>query len=110
MSEKIHPTYTIQNLTKSYNNAEVLNIDHLELHKGTTVGLVGNNGAGKTTLMRCMLDLIRPTTGQILFEGNNYSEECAKEAEKRGLKNLKTTPEALKVMTTSAATNTLMAS
>ncbi|MFT4063117.1 MAG: glutamine synthetase III [Edaphocola sp.] len=34
----------------------------------------------------------------ILFEGDNYSEEWAKEAEKRGLSNFKTTPEALEVL------------
>lgn len=73
MSENKHVTYTIDNLVKSYKSIEVLNIDHLELHKGTTVGLVGNNGAGKTTLMRCILDLIKPDSGQVLFDGNNVA-------------------------------------
>jgi ABC-2 type transport system ATP-binding protein len=72
-TDKIFPTYSISNLTKNYKNTQVLKIEHLELEKGTTVGLVGNNGAGKTTLMRCMLDLIKPTTGQVLFEGIDVS-------------------------------------
>lgn len=37
-------------------------------------------------------------TKKILFEGNGYSEEWVKEAKKRGLSNIKTTPEALKVL------------
>ncbi len=39
------------------------------------------------------------STKKILFEGNGYSEEWVKEAKKRGLSNIKTTPEALKVFT-----------
>ena len=74
INEKINTTYTIRNLTKSHNSKQILNIEQLDLHQGTTVGLVGNNGAGKTILMRCMLDLIKPTSGQILFEGNDVSK------------------------------------
>lgn len=53
------------NLTKTYNRATVLNIEHLEIPKGQSFGLVGNNGAGKTTFFSLLLDLIEPTTGQI---------------------------------------------
>ncbi len=53
------------NLSKSYNNTEVLNIETLEIPKGQSFGLVGNNGAGKTTYFSLLLDLIRPTTGDI---------------------------------------------
>ncbi|MCM4167949.1 Bacitracin transport ATP-binding protein BcrA [Arenibacter antarcticus] len=55
----------IKNLTKTYGSATVLNIEHLEIPKGQSFGLVGNNGAGKTTLFSLMLDLIQPTTGHI---------------------------------------------
>ncbi len=40
---------------------------------------------------------------RVIFNGDNYTEAWVKEAKKRGLKNLKTTPEALKEMTTKAA-------
>ena len=56
---------TTTNLSKSYNGATVLNVDHLEIPKGESFGLVGNNGAGKTTYFSLLLDLIRPTTGHI---------------------------------------------
>jgi len=56
---------TVNNLTKKYNNNQVLNINKLEIPKGQSFGLVGNNGAGKTTFFNLLLDLIRPTTGQI---------------------------------------------
>ena len=57
------------NLSKKYNSKEVLNISTLEIPKGQSFGLVGNNGAGKTTYFSLLLDLIKPTTGQIENNG-----------------------------------------
>ncbi|MCB0475443.1 MAG: ABC transporter ATP-binding protein [Flavobacteriaceae bacterium] len=56
----------VSQLTKKYGKQQVLNIENLEIPKGQAFGLVGNNGAGKTTFFNLLLDLIRPTTGQIL--------------------------------------------
>ncbi|WP_417200940.1 ABC transporter ATP-binding protein [Bizionia sp.] len=53
------------NLSKKYNDIQVLHIDSLEIPKGQSFGLVGNNGAGKTTYFSLLLDLIQPTTGYI---------------------------------------------
>ncbi|WP_330443966.1 ABC transporter ATP-binding protein [Flavobacterium sp. C4GT6] len=55
----------VSNLQKTYNNTTVLNIPELEIPKGESFGLVGNNGAGKTTFFSLLLDLIRPTQGNI---------------------------------------------
>jgi ABC-2 type transport system ATP-binding protein len=59
----------IKNLKKVYNGITVVDVPHLEIRKGESVGLVGNNGAGKTTLFRMILDLIRPETGEVLSNG-----------------------------------------
>ena len=59
----------VQNLSKSYNGTTVLKIDHLEIPKGESFGLVGNNGAGKTTFFSLLLDLIHPTTGAVINNG-----------------------------------------
>ncbi|MDG5491128.1 ABC transporter ATP-binding protein [Psychroserpens sp. SPM9] len=56
---------TTANLSKTYGDKQVLNIEHLEIPKGQSFGLVGNNGAGKTTYFSLLLDLIQPTTGHI---------------------------------------------
>lgn len=58
--------------------------------------------SGQTATEKDVLKLIKQVikeTKNIRFEGNNYSEEWHNEAEKRGLPNLRTTPDALKVLT-----------
>ena len=56
----------VNNLSKTYNGTTVLKIDSLEIKKGESFGLVGNNGAGKTTFFSLLLDLIQPSTGNII--------------------------------------------
>jgi len=55
-----------KNITKKYGTTQVLNIEELEIPKGQSFGLVGNNGAGKTTFFNILLDIIRPTTGEVI--------------------------------------------
>lgn len=59
----------INKLQKQYGGKTVVDVNHLQINEGETVGLVGNNGAGKTTLFRMLLDLIRPDAGEVLSRG-----------------------------------------
>ena len=65
---------TATNLSKVYNGTKVLDIDHLEIPEGQNLGLVGNNGAGKTTFFSMLLDLIRPTSGNIFNQDITVNE------------------------------------
>jgi len=58
-----------KDISKTYSGTTVLHIDELSIPKGQSFGLVGNNGAGKTTYFSLLLDLIKPTTGNITTNG-----------------------------------------
>ena len=67
----------VQNLQKRYGLATVLDLPELDIDSGASFGLVGNNGAGKTTFLRLVLDLIRPSEGQVLLNGQDVSQDDA---------------------------------
>lgn len=52
------------------NLAEIKAVDgvSIEIKKGETLGLVGESGCGKTTLGRCVLQLYRPTSGEVIYK------------------------------------------
>lgn len=62
-----------KNVNFSYNEAGVASVNNvnLEIDKGETVAFVGPSGAGKTTMIKLLLGLYKPTTGQILLNGND---------------------------------------
>lgn len=62
----IYKMIRLTELSKKYGGVTVLNIAALEIPKGQAFGLVGNNGAGKTTFFNLVLDLIKPTTGNVI--------------------------------------------
>ena len=68
----------IKNLSKSFDGKEVLKGADLCISSGKIVGLLGRNGAGKTTLIKLINDLLTPTTGEILVNGNKIGVESKK--------------------------------
>ena len=66
-------------LSKSFGTAHVLQGVDLTIPRGSVTGLLGKNGSGKSTLLKCLLGLLKPSSGtaQILGEdGWNLSAEA----------------------------------
>ena len=68
---------TVTNLSKVYKGIKVLDIEHLEIPRGQSFGLVGNNGAGKTTFFSLLLDLIQPSSGNVFNNDITVSQSEA---------------------------------
>lgn len=60
----------IRNITKDYNGKRVVNDVSIKISSGVW-GLLGTNGAGKTTLMRMIAGILKPTIGEIFYNGVN---------------------------------------
>ena len=61
----------VENLVKEYKNTTAVDNISFKVEPGQIFGLLGPNGAGKTTTLRTVLNIIKPTSGKILF--NNQS-------------------------------------
>ena len=61
----------IQHLSKSFGSHEVLKDIDFSVKKGDVTSIIGASGSGKSTLLRCINLLENPTSGQILYHGNN---------------------------------------
>ena len=58
-----------KNLCKEFDNKPILQNVNLKIPRGKIIGLLGKNGAGKSTLIKLMNDLLTPTSGEILING-----------------------------------------
>ncbi|MCC7426309.1 MAG: amino acid ABC transporter ATP-binding protein [Alphaproteobacteria bacterium] len=65
----------LENLAKSYGQAQVLKDINLTVRKGETVCVIGASGSGKSTLLRCVNFLGYPTGGRIFLEGKLVGRE-----------------------------------
>lgn len=67
----------ISEIAKKFGKLSVLNDINLHLSKGQCIALIGPNGCGKTTLIKCILGMVLPNKGEILFQEKSIFKDIA---------------------------------
>ena len=65
---------TITNLTHYYNKDLALENINLEIKSGEFIAIIGESGSGKSTLLSVLSTLLKPTSGDIIYENTNYKD------------------------------------
>jgi len=68
------PIVEVKNLIKNYGEKEAVKSISFKINEDEIIGLLGPNGSGKTTTIGMMLGLLKPTSGDILIEGEKIEE------------------------------------
>ena len=66
---------TVNNLVKKFNSVTAVDGLTFTVNPGEIFGMLGPNGAGKTTTIRAILNIIKPTAGEIIFDGKPITYE-----------------------------------
>src|SRR3982751_3320597 len=78
MTHTTAPAIEINNLVRRYGRTDAVDGLSLRVQPGRCYGFFGRNGAGKTTTIKCLLNLLRPTSGRIeVFGRNPQADEVA---------------------------------
>ncbi len=68
-------SYAIENLTKVYQNRQVLAIERLHVYPAEVLAFVGPSGSGKSTLLRLLNFLEPPTSGRVVYRGEQFDAQ-----------------------------------
>lgn len=75
----------VKNLTKRFSGLIAVNKVSFQIGRDEIVGLIGPNGSGKTTLLRCILGILKPTSGRVFFKGEDITGNKTWDIVKRGI-------------------------
>ena len=67
------PIIEIKNLNAEYDSRTVLRDISLTVYDRDFLGIIGPNGGGKTTLIKCILGLLKPSSGEIIFTSSRMT-------------------------------------
>ena len=68
----------VENLNAGYGSVNILWDICLDLNDGEVVAVLGSNGAGKTTMVRAITGMIRPTSGSVVFNGEELCKKSSR--------------------------------
>lgn len=75
----------VSGLSAGYEGGDVIEDVSFHVQQGEAVMIIGSNGAGKTTLFRAMIGLLTPTSGEVVFEGENITGRPAQNIVRLGI-------------------------
>tara|TARA_B100000315_G_scaffold44888_1_gene39773 strand:- start:7289 stop:8011 length:723 start_codon:yes stop_codon:yes gene_type:complete len=87
------------NLVKEYKKRKVVNGISIEVKMGEVVGLLGPNGAGKTTCFYIMVGLIRPESGEVIYNGKKLTSLPMYQRARKGIGYLPQEPSVFRKLT-----------
>jgi branched-chain amino acid transport system ATP-binding protein len=79
------PMLELDRVNTYYGKAHILHDLSFNVGAGEVVALLGRNGAGKTTTMRSIMQLVRPTSGKVVFEANDITRWPTHKVARSGL-------------------------
>ncbi len=79
------PILEVKGLSRAFGGVKAVNDVSFALHRGEIVGLIGPNGAGKTTLVNLITGVVPPSSGSVLFDGQDVTYQRPWQAARRGL-------------------------
>ena len=85
MGDAVTPTLSLDAVTKSFGQVEVLHGVDLTLNAGEVHALIGENGAGKSTIMKILGGFLAPTSGRVLLDGQPAPYSTGPQAETAGV-------------------------
>jgi methyl-galactoside transport system ATP-binding protein len=85
MNQQRDNILVIDKLSKSFGKNHVLRDIHLEVKRGSVMGLMGENGAGKSTMMKCLFGIYARDDGTIIFDGHPVNFNGPKDALENGV-------------------------
>jgi branched-chain amino acid transport system ATP-binding protein len=74
-----------RNLVAGYGKLRVIKDVNMTVEPGAIVSIIGANGAGKSTLLRCIQGLIKPSSGEVIFDGEDITALAPEKIVRRGL-------------------------
>ncbi|MFP7366466.1 urea ABC transporter ATP-binding subunit UrtE [Corynebacterium callunae] len=75
----------LKSVSAGYGRTEVLHALSLETKTAGILSILGHNGAGKSTMLRAAVGLIKPTSGQVFFKGEDITTLSPHQRVKRGM-------------------------
>ena len=69
----------VRNISKSFGQKEILKNVSVIAEQGKTTLVIGGSGQGKTVLMKCIVGLVKPESGEVLYEGADFINMDEKE-------------------------------